>query len=140
MLVVVAAHALQGVVLVTVAMRRAPVNTVTSVLFATEAVGPAAVGLLLFGDRTADGLGWAAVAGFACLVVATVLLSRQSPEAPVEASVKPPANTQADPGAWPRVDLRPPLPKSAPGHRRAPVPRVPAPRTGGAGGRHRVPG
>jgi drug/metabolite transporter (DMT)-like permease len=74
-LVLVAAHALQGVALVTVAMRRAPVNTVTSVLFATEAIGPAAIGLLLLGDRTAEGLGWAAVAGCLSLIGATVLLS-----------------------------------------------------------------
>jgi hypothetical protein len=36
------------------------------------------VGLLLLGDRTAPGMGWAAAAGFGCLVAATLLLSWNS--------------------------------------------------------------
>jgi drug/metabolite transporter (DMT)-like permease len=76
LVVAVAAHALLGVVLVTVAMRSAPVNTVTSVLFTTETVGPAVLGLLLLGDRTAAGMSWAAAGGCAFLVVATGLLTR----------------------------------------------------------------
>jgi drug/metabolite transporter (DMT)-like permease len=74
-LVLIAAHAVTGVVLVTVAMRRAPVNTVTSVLFATEAVGPAAVGLLLLGDHTAEGTWMALVIGCVLLIAGTTLLT-----------------------------------------------------------------
>jgi drug/metabolite transporter (DMT)-like permease len=79
--VVVVTHALLGVALVTAAMRRLPVNTVTSVLFATETVAPAAVGLLWLGDRTQAGLGPVALAGCVCIVLATALLSRPVHEA-----------------------------------------------------------
>jgi multidrug transporter EmrE-like cation transporter len=92
-LVLIAAHALQGVVLVTVAMRRVPVNTVTSVLFATEAVGPAAVGLLLLGDRIADGTWMGLAAGCVLLIGATALLTSGADEgssAPEGLEVRPP--------------------------------------------------
>ncbi len=78
LVVVVVAHALLGVVLVTAAMRRLPVNTVTSVLFATETVVPAAVGLLWLGDRTQAGLGPLALGGCVCVLLATALLSRRA--------------------------------------------------------------
>lgn len=81
----IAVHALQGVVLVTVAMRSASVNSVTSVLFATEAVGPATVGLLLLGDRTAPGTGGFAVFGCLCIVTATAVLARRRPAGPEQA-------------------------------------------------------
>lgn len=132
---VVVVHALQGVVLVTVAMRRAPVNTVTSVLFATEAVGPAAFGLLVLGDRVAEGSAWAAIAGFCCLVGATVLLTREP---------RSPAGSAPHASGWPRVDLLPAGPPtgSAP---TTPLPTavrppVPEPRSASRpGGRHRAP-
>jgi hypothetical protein len=82
MVLTVAAHALLGVVLVTTAMRRLAVNSVTGVLFATETAVPAALGVLLLGDRPAPGWGWAAVGGCALLVVATALLSLASTPPP----------------------------------------------------------
>lgn len=81
-LALIVVHALQGVVLVTVAMRSASVNSVTSVLFATEAVGPATIGLLLLGDRTAPGTAGFAVVGFLCIVAATAVLARRHPATP----------------------------------------------------------
>lgn len=82
MLLTVAAHALLGVVLVTTAMRRNAVNAVTGVLFATETAVPAALGVLLLGDRPAPGCGWATVAGCALLGMATALLSRATTARP----------------------------------------------------------
>lgn len=73
--IVIALHALQGVVFVTAAMRRASVNSVTSLLFATETVGPAVLGWLLLGDRAAEGTAGLAVAGCVALVLATAVLS-----------------------------------------------------------------
>jgi drug/metabolite transporter (DMT)-like permease len=101
-----AAHALLGVVLVTVAMRRAPVNTVTSVLFATEAVGPAAVGLVLLGDRIADGALLALAAGCVLLVAATVLLTTGADEEPATVAPEPPAGRQVVPRPGPVTDFR----------------------------------
>ena len=78
-------------------------NTVTSVLFATETIGPAAVGLVLLGDRTQAGLGPLALGGCASIVLATALLSRHPGEA-VHSSQRAPAGTRL---AAPAVDLLP---------------------------------
>lgn len=124
LLLAVVVHALQGVGLVTVAMRRAPVNTVTSALFATEAVGPAAMGLLVLGDRVSPGLGWAAALGFGCLVVATLLLSWQMDS---DADDERSNGT----GPLPRVNLLPALhqsPGEDPRPAVLPTPVIPRPR------------
>jgi drug/metabolite transporter (DMT)-like permease len=77
-LVTTVAHALLGVALVTAAMHRLTVNTVTSMLFTTETVVPATVGLLLLGDRTGPGLEWLAALGCVLIVLATALISHQT--------------------------------------------------------------
>jgi drug/metabolite transporter (DMT)-like permease len=86
LVVALVAHALLGVALVTTAMGRLPVNTVTSVLFATETAGPAAVGFLLLGDRAAPGYGWLALGGCALLVLGAGLLAHAEPGPAAQAS------------------------------------------------------
>jgi hypothetical protein len=139
--VLLALHALQGVVFVTAAMRHTSVTTGTAVLFVTETVGPAALGLLALGDRIAPGTGAIAAAGCACLVLATGMLATRPAEAvaaegpaaadgpPVEATVREPDATGE--------------PATIPAPRRAPDDAVPGRHAGRpvagrhAAGRHR---
>jgi drug/metabolite transporter (DMT)-like permease len=81
-LLLVAIHAVQGVVLVTVSMRKAAVNSVTSVLFATETLMPSAIGWALLGDRATPGMGWSALIGCAVLLLSTAALSHGPAHAP----------------------------------------------------------
>ncbi len=105
-LLVVTLHALQGVVLVTASMRQAAVNSVTSVLFATETLMPSAVGLALLGDRATAGMGWYALAGAALLLLSSAALSRgpahghsaPSPAQPPAASI-PAQRTSPEPNS-----------------------------------------
>nr|WP_221375071.1 hypothetical protein [Actinoplanes polyasparticus] len=58
------------------ALQRGSVTGATAPLVVLETVAPAAVGLLLLGDRPRPGWGWAAAAGFVIAVVGAVSLSR----------------------------------------------------------------
>ncbi|MCO8269115.1 hypothetical protein M1L60_00765 [Actinoplanes sp. TRM 88003] len=71
--------ALGGVVALltySLAMQRGSVTRATAPLVVLETVAPAAVGLLLLGDRPRPGWDWAAAAGFAIAVSGAVSLSR----------------------------------------------------------------
>ncbi|WP_250031327.1 hypothetical protein [Paractinoplanes maris] len=59
-----------------IAMQRGSVTLATAPLVVLETVAPAAVGLLLLGDRPRPGWGWAAAAGFVIAVGGAVSLSR----------------------------------------------------------------
>jgi hypothetical protein len=41
-----------------------------------ETIGPALVGVVWFGDRSREGLGWMVVVGFAIAVLGTLVLAR----------------------------------------------------------------
>lgn len=41
-----------------------------------ETIGPAVIGVVWLGDRTREGLGWLAVAGFGVAVVGALALAR----------------------------------------------------------------
>ena len=72
-LVIAGAVALLGYSL---ALQRGSVTSATAPLVVLETVAPAAVGLLLLGDRPRPGWGWAAAAGFVIAVGGAVSLSR----------------------------------------------------------------
>ena len=58
------------------ALRRAPVVPVTALMVGTETVTGAALGLLFAGDRTSDGAGAAAAAGFVLVLVGAIVVAR----------------------------------------------------------------
>ncbi|MEU3723154.1 hypothetical protein [Streptomyces sp. NPDC031705] len=62
--------------LLTSALQRGSVTAATAGLVLGETVGPAVVGVVWLGDRTREGLTWAAVAGFAVAVAGALTLSR----------------------------------------------------------------
>ncbi|MFF9348162.1 hypothetical protein [Streptomyces sp. NPDC014734] len=68
--------------LLTSALQRGSVTTATAGMVLGETIGPALVGVIWLGDRTREGLGWLAVAGFAVAVVGALLLTRfgEAPE------------------------------------------------------------
>ena len=62
--------------LLTSALQRGSVTTATAGMVLGETIGPALVGVAWLGDRTRDGLGWAAVTGFAVAVAGALALAR----------------------------------------------------------------
>ncbi|WP_367326172.1 hypothetical protein [Streptomyces sp. HUAS ZL42] len=68
--------------LLTSALQRGSVTTATAGMVIGETIGPALVGVVWLGDRTRDGLAWAAVLGFAIAVAGALALARFG-EAPV---------------------------------------------------------
>ncbi|WP_280887506.1 DMT family transporter [Streptomyces sp. LBL] len=68
-------------------LRTGSVTAVTAGMVIGETVGPAAVGVIWLGDRTREGLGWAAVLGFLIAVVGALALARfgEAPPAPAAA-------------------------------------------------------
>ncbi len=77
-----------GLVLFAFALQRAPVTTVTALVFGIQTTIPALFGILLLGDRSRQGLAWAAITGFILAVVGAILLAGQAePEPEPESSV-----------------------------------------------------
>ncbi|MEU0402550.1 hypothetical protein ABZ318_20380 [Streptomyces sp. NPDC006197] len=72
-------------VLLTSALQRGSVTTATAGAVLGETIGPAIVGVAWLGDRTRDGLGWLAIAGFAVAVAGSLTLARFG-EAPAPVS------------------------------------------------------
>jgi drug/metabolite transporter (DMT)-like permease len=68
--------------LLTTALQRGSVTTATAGMVIGETVGPALVGVVWLGDRTREGLAWAAVLGFAVAVAGALALARfgEAPE------------------------------------------------------------
>ncbi|MFB6983054.1 hypothetical protein [Streptomyces scopuliridis] len=62
--------------LLTSAFQRGSVTTATAGMVLGETIGPALVGVVWLGDRTRDGLGWLAIAGFAVAVAGALTLAR----------------------------------------------------------------
>ncbi|WP_327372072.1 hypothetical protein [Streptomyces sp. NBC_01217] len=70
--------------LLTSALQRGSVTTATAGMVLGETIGPALVGVVWLGDRTREGLGWLAVAGFLVAVAGALALARFG-EAPADA-------------------------------------------------------
>ncbi|MDN3024498.1 hypothetical protein [Streptomyces sp. S.PB5] len=70
----------------TSALQRGSVTTATAAMVIGETVGPALVGVVWLGDRTREGWGWLAVAGFLVAVAGALGLARFG-EAPAEEPV-----------------------------------------------------
>lgn len=70
--------------LLTSALQRGSVTAATAGMVIGETIGPALVGVVWLGDRTREGLGWLAIAGFAVAVVGALALARFG-EAPAAA-------------------------------------------------------
>jgi len=66
----------------TSALRRGAVTVPMAGRVIGETIGPAVIGVVWLGDRTRDGLGWLAVAGFGVAVVGALALARfgEAPE------------------------------------------------------------
>ncbi|WP_405777483.1 hypothetical protein [Streptomyces sp. NBC_01538] len=66
----------------TSALRRGAVTVPMAGMVIGETIGPAVIGVVWLGDRTRDGLGWLAVAGFGVAVVGALALARfgEAPE------------------------------------------------------------
>lgn len=62
--------------LLTSALQRGSVTTATAGMVIGETIGPAVVGVVWLGDRTRDGMEWAAVLGFAVAVAGALTLAR----------------------------------------------------------------
>jgi len=62
--------------LLTSALQRGSVTTATAGMVLGETIGPALVGVIWLGDRTREGFGWLAVAGFVVAVVGALALGR----------------------------------------------------------------
>ncbi|MEV0323286.1 hypothetical protein ACIBKX_12120 [Streptomyces sp. NPDC050658] len=73
--------------LLTSALQRGSVTTATAGMVIGETVGPALVGVVWLGDRTREGMGWLAVAGFVVAVAGALALARFG-EAPAERAVE----------------------------------------------------
>lgn len=109
-------HAVLATVAYGMALTRGRVTTVAALTFATETVIPAAVGLMVLGDRVAPGRGpWAAAAFVATLAGCIALASRAEPGEPdqpgqprdtdtsaTQDSPTTPSGRQDAPGASPR--------------------------------------
>ena len=65
-----------GFLLLTSALSRGSVTTAVAGMVVGETIGPALVGVVWFGDRSRDGLGWMVVVGFAIAVLGTLVLAR----------------------------------------------------------------
>jgi drug/metabolite transporter (DMT)-like permease len=77
-----AAGGAAGFLLLTSALQRGSVTTAVAGMVVGETIAPALIGVVWFGDRTREGLGWMVVAGFAIAVAATLVLARfgEAPE------------------------------------------------------------
>ncbi|ELP63423.1 hypothetical protein ACKI1I_18825 [Streptomyces turgidiscabies] len=66
----------------TSALQRGAVTVPTAGMVIGETIGPALIGVVWLGDRTREGLGWLAVAGFGVAVVGALALARfgEAPE------------------------------------------------------------
>ncbi|WP_307626899.1 hypothetical protein [Streptomyces turgidiscabies] len=66
----------------TSALQRGAVTVPMAGMVIGETIGPAVIGVVWLGDRTRDGLGWLAVAGFGVAVVGALALARfgEAPE------------------------------------------------------------
>lgn len=109
-------HAVLATVAYGMALTRGRVTTVAALTFATETVIPAAVGLMVLGDRVAPGRGpWAAAAFVVTLAGCIALASRAEPGEPdqpgqprdtdtsaTQDSPTTPSGRQDAPGASPR--------------------------------------
>lgn len=71
-----AGYGVLGLLLYAAALQRGSVTTATAILFAVETVLPAAIGLVLLGDRPGAGYAGAAVAGFVLTVGGALALAR----------------------------------------------------------------
>lgn len=71
-------HGVLGMVLFAAALQRAPVTTVTALVFGTETVVPALVGVVLLGDTARDGFALVAIVGFLLAVGSAIALASQS--------------------------------------------------------------
>ncbi|WP_189148416.1 hypothetical protein [Streptomyces lacrimifluminis] len=60
----------------TSALQRGAVTVPTAGMVIGETLGPAVIGVVCLGDRTREGLGWLAVAGFGVAVVGALALAR----------------------------------------------------------------
>ncbi|MFF7308512.1 DMT family transporter [Streptomyces sp. NPDC008137] len=87
--------------LLTSALQRGSVTTATAGLVLGETVAPALIGVIWLGDRTREGLGWLAVAGFAVAVAGALALSRFG-EAPVESGGGAAGETGEDAAVTPK--------------------------------------
>ncbi|MEU9127246.1 hypothetical protein AB0D08_03850 [Kitasatospora sp. NPDC048540] len=72
----VAIGGIGGFVALTAAVEKGSVTAATAAMVITETVGPAAVGVLVLGDRTRTGAVPAAVAGFVVAVAGVLMLAR----------------------------------------------------------------
>ncbi|AEW96107.1 integral membrane protein [Streptantibioticus cattleyicolor NRRL 8057 = DSM 46488] len=78
--------------LLTTALQRGSVTTATAGMVIGETIGPALVGVLALGDRTREGLGGLAIAGYALAVLGALALARFG-EGGAEASTTHPVET-----------------------------------------------
>ncbi|MER5308325.1 hypothetical protein ABT034_11105 [Streptomyces sp. NPDC002773] len=83
--------------LLTSALQRGSVTTATAGMVLGETIGPAVVGVVWLGDRTREGFGWLAVAGFAVAVAGSLALARfgEAPEADLGTRPTDPAHPEA---------------------------------------------
>ena len=65
-----------GFLLLTSALSRGSVTTAVAGMVVGETIGPALVGVVWFGDRSREGLGWMVVVGFVIAVLGTLVLAR----------------------------------------------------------------
>ncbi|MEW2496684.1 DMT family transporter [Streptomyces nodosus] len=86
--------------LLTTALERGSVTVATAGMVVGETVGPAAIGVVWLGDRTREGMAWAAVLGFAVAVAGALALARFG-EAPQQPPTTPSATTEPEPTATP---------------------------------------
>ncbi|WP_330461932.1 hypothetical protein OIB37_22560 [Streptomyces sp. NBC_00820] len=77
--------------LLTSALQRGSVTTATAGMVIGETIGPAVAGVVWLGDRTREGLAWAAVLGFAVAVAGALALARFG-EAPAGTNTPAPAS------------------------------------------------
>ncbi|MFJ3822746.1 DMT family transporter [Streptomyces nodosus] len=89
--------------LLTTALERGSVTVATAGMVVGETVGPAAIGVVWLGDRTREGMAWAAVLGFAVAVAGALALARfgEAPQQPPTTPAAPSATPEPEPTATP---------------------------------------
>ena len=81
----IAIYGILGLAFFAAALQRAPVTTVTAIVFAIQTVLPSLVGIILLGDRAREGFAPVALFAFTLAVVSAVVLALQSePDAELE--------------------------------------------------------
>ena len=73
------AYGVLGTLLFATALQHGPVTIVTAALFASETIGPAAIGVLFLGDRVKPGTAPLAVSGFIVTITCVLVLSLRRP-------------------------------------------------------------